>query len=256
MNAPQLPEPRVEIEHDGRVMHFFTPNSTSRWRAESLRTKEPGTLDWIAEFAPGDVLFDVGANVGMYTVWAAKTRGARVYAFEPESQNFSVLNVNLLINELGGQAGANGQASAYCIAVAERLALDHLYLSGFGPGSALHNFGAARDYHDRPFTPRYLQGCMSASLDELCGRFGLPLPQHIKIDVDGIEDRIIAGAHGVLADKRLKSLLVEVNTNLDSHWGIIDTLLEFGFEYSQEETARAQRDSGPFQGVGNYVFRR
>jgi FkbM family methyltransferase len=250
VNAPPLPEPRVDIEHEGKLLHFFTPNSTSRWRAETLRTKEPGTLSWIAEFAPGEVLFDVGANVGVYTVWAAKVRGARVYAFEPESQNFSVLNVNLLINEL------NEQACAYSVAVAERLALDHLYLSAFGPGSALHNFGAARDYQHRPFAARFKQGCLSVSLDELCGRFGLPVPQHIKIDVDGIEDRIVAGAREVLADRRLKSLLIEVNTNLDAHWTIIDTLLEFGFDYSQEETAQAQRTSGPFQGVGNYVFRR
>ena len=38
---------------------------------------------------------DVGANVGMYTVFAAPTRGARVFAFEPEAQNYAMLNRNI-----------------------------------------------------------------------------------------------------------------------------------------------------------------
>jgi hypothetical protein len=51
-------------------------------------------------------------------------------------------------------------------------------------------------------------------------------------------------------------VLIEINTNLDEHWGIIDTMLESGFDYSQEQVDKAQRQDGPFKGVGNYVFRR
>jgi len=42
------------------------------------------------------------------------------------------------------------------------------------------------------------------------GRFGLPFPNHIKIDVDGIEAAIIRGARQSLRNARLKSVLVEV----------------------------------------------
>ncbi len=51
---------------------------------------------------------------------------------------------------------------------------------------------------------------MAVSLDDLTGRFGLPFPNHVKIDVDGIEDKIVAGASRTLEDPRLKTVLIEV----------------------------------------------
>jgi len=74
--------------------------------------------------------------------------------------------------------------------------------------------------------------------------------------VDGIEHKVIAGAAHTLANTALRSVLVELNTNLDEHWSIVDLMLERGFGYSEEEAARARRDDGPFKGTGNYVFRR
>ena len=77
--------PRCEIVHKGVRMVFATPNQMTKWRADSIYEKEPCTLEWIDSFAADDVLFDIGANVGMYTIWAAATRGCRVFAFEPGS---------------------------------------------------------------------------------------------------------------------------------------------------------------------------
>ena len=103
--------PRCELEHAGARMIFSTPNTGTRWRVETISTKEPCTLEWIAEFKPNDILVDVGANVGMYTVWAAATRGARVFAFEPEAQNYALLNRNILFNDL-----QRATVKAYCMA--------------------------------------------------------------------------------------------------------------------------------------------
>jgi len=245
-----LPDARMEIEHGGAQMRFFTPNKTTRWRVETLLTKEPDTIEWIAGFERGDVLFDVGANVGMYSILSAATRGARVYAFEPEAQNYAILNTNILINSL------HESVSAYCLAVADDFLVDYLNLSYFDPGGSLHNFGEERDYQDRPRQSMFRQGSIGVSLDRLVGAWGLQPPNHLKIDVDGIEPKIILGAKELLKDKRLRSVLIEINTNLDEHWGIIDTMLESGFDYSQDQVTRAQRQDGPFKGVGNYVFRR
>ncbi len=67
-------------------------------------------MAWIAGFEAGEVLVDIGANVGMYTIWAAKTRGVTVYAFEPESQNYALLNKNIFYNQLGDRVHAYGVA--------------------------------------------------------------------------------------------------------------------------------------------------
>jgi len=78
----------------------------------------------------------------------------------------------------------------------------------------------------------------------------------VKIDVDGIEPMIVAGARQTLATAAVKSVLIEINTNLEDHWTIIDTMLELGFDFSREQVAQSQREEGPFKGVANYVFRR
>ena len=79
---------------------FWTPTLATKWRVDTLFSKEPDTIEWIAGFQSGEVLVDVGANVGMYTIWAAKTRGTHVYAFEPESQNYGALCRNIVLNNL------------------------------------------------------------------------------------------------------------------------------------------------------------
>src|SRR5512146_2892633 len=90
--------PRGEIEHEGARMVFSTPTVLALERVRGIREKEPWTLEWIATFAPGETMVDCGANVGMYTIWAAVTRAARVVAFEPEAQNYALLNRNIRMN--------------------------------------------------------------------------------------------------------------------------------------------------------------
>ena len=61
----------------------------------TLFSKEPITLAWIDTFKDGETLYDIGANVGMYTIYAAVMRKANVYAFEPEALNYAELNKNI-----------------------------------------------------------------------------------------------------------------------------------------------------------------
>jgi len=238
------------VDFRGTRLAFATPTPLTAWRVETLFTKEPDTIEWIGSFAPGDVLVDVGANVGMYTVFAAKTRGIRVFAFEPESQNYAILNQNILLN------GTDELVQAYCIALGDRTALDKLYLSDFVAGAALHSYGAPLDFNNRPRAAGFAQGCYATTLDTLVAAGMVPSPTHIKIDVDGLEHRVVAGARETLRRPSVKSVLIEVNTNLDEHWDTVDLMLAEGFDYSREQVERAQRAAGAFRGVGNYVFRR
>ncbi|MBI3945342.1 MAG: FkbM family methyltransferase [Armatimonadetes bacterium] len=174
------------------------------WRAQTYTTKEPDTLAWIDAFLrEGDVVYDVGANIGQYSLYAAK-RGCKVLAFEPEALNYAKLNRNIVLNELGDSI------TAYCLAVTDRTTMDVFYVKAFSLGASLHAFGAPVGQGEVPFAPGNRQGMLGVSLDDLAGRFGLPFPHHIKVDVDGIEDRIVRGAAHTLEDPRLKSMLIEV----------------------------------------------
>ncbi len=242
--------PARTVEFRGARMAFATPNPQTAWRVDTLFTKEPDTIEWIDGFGASDTLVDIGANVGMYTVFAAKARGARVFAFEPESQNYAILNQNILLN------GVDHLVQAYCIALSDRTGLDKLYLSDFDAGGSCHSYGAPLDFNNRPRGAQFAQGCYATTLDALVAARLIPAPTHIKIDVDGLEHSVVAGARETLRDPGVKSVLIEVNTNLDEHWDIVDLMVGEGFDYSQAQVERAQRREGTFKGVGNYVFRR
>src|SRR5262245_45908783 len=251
VSTSQAPEGRVAEVSRGPVRaRFDVSNPTIEWRVRTLFTKEPDTIQWIDTFLDGDVMLDVGANVGMYTIWAAMTRGARVVALEPESQNYAVLNRNVHLNGLGERV------AAYCVAASDADGFNFLYLGSFCAGDACHNFGESVGYDGRPMPSAFRQGCVAVKIDSLVRDGVVPVPNHVKIDVDGIEPRVIQGAAQTLRDLRVRSVLIEINTNLDEHWEIVDTMIAAGFDYSQEQIERAQRREGPFKGVGNYIFRR
>lgn len=242
--------PAATVEHDGVTMRFVTPSMLTLWRVQSIRTKEPWTLEWIAGFGAGDILLDCGANVGMYTVWAAMTRGARVYAFEPESQNYAILNRNIVLN------GIASSATAYCAGLADRSGLSVLHMADMRVGGSCHSLGEALDFAHRPMQAQFVQGSIAATLDELVASGALPVPNHIKIDVDGFEPKVIAGARATLAKPAVRSLLIETNPNLDDHRAMVSELEAAGFRYDPAQVARAARKEGAFTGVAEYVFKR
>lgn len=197
------------------------------WRANTYATKEPDTLAWIDSFfQPGEVIYDIGANIGQYALYAGqKLKGqATILAFEPEALNYAKLNKNIVLNEL------SGVVIPYCLAISDHMALERFYAINFTPGASLHALGRTITQGEVPFTPKNEQGMMALSLDDLTGRFALPFPNHIKVDVDGLEDRIVAGAKQTLADPRLKTFLIEVYMHRDIAAQIKAVFSEHGFD--------------------------
>lgn len=236
----------VEVPHETGAVRFGIQGKATQWRIDTLFTKEPDTIEWIASMDPGDVFVDIGANVGIYSIWAAKTRGAQVFAFEPESQNFAMLNVNIAINRL--------DVVAYPFALSDEIAIGPLFLAQFGPGGSCHTFGEQIDYQGRPSTPVHSQGSVAFPLDHLVKLGVVPWPDFIKIDVDGLEPRVFRGAQAAMG--RAKSVLIEINTNLPEHMLIVADMERADFRFDPEQVEKARRTEGAFKGVGNYVFRR
>ncbi len=242
--------PRAKVTHEGVEMMFSTPNNFTLWRVQSIYEKEPWTLEWVATIAPGEILLDCGANVGMYTVWAAVTRNARVYAFEPESQNYALLNRNILLNKI------SDRVTAYCMGLSDTSGLSTLHMADLRAGGSCHSVGEALDYRLEPLNALFEQGCVASKLDDLVRSGAVPVPNHIKIDVDGFEPKVIAGARETLADPAVRSLLIETNQNLDEHMGMVRELNTAGFRHDAAQVTRAERKDGAFKGVAEYVFRR
>ena len=182
---------------------------TSRKERQRLRAcaKEPFTVKWIEDMVgPGDVLYDVGANVGAYSLIAARklSGAARVFAFEPSAVNVSALCHNIVLNNL------TSEITPLPVALSNTNGLGRFNLRDLDPGSARHMLEA-----DSPDGPTlYAQPVITYRLDDLIEFLGLPLPNHIKLDVDGCEMGVLEGAARTLESSTLKSMLVEVSTDL------------------------------------------
>ena len=241
---------KMVLKHAGHRIVFTTPNSMTAWRVKSLFDKEPDTIRWIEAMTPGSTLVDIGANVGMYSVFSAVTRKVKVYAFEPESQNYALLNANIAAN------GLSEQVVAFPLALSDRMQLDRLYLSDFSAGGSCHSFAEEVGFDLAPRKAAFTQGAFSVTLDQLVESGAVPVPDYIKIDVDGIEHKVLNGAKKTLANPKVKEVLVELNTHLSEHNTAIVDLMALGFHYDQAQVKGALRKDGAFQGVGEFIFRR
>jgi len=123
----------------------------------------------------GDVVYDIGAHVGFYTLLAAelvKDTG-RVVAFEPLPQNLKYLKIHLEMNQYSN-------VTLICAAVSDKSGM-----SSFNCGSS-SSVGHLSIKGDLEVT--------TVSLDELVGNQEIRPPNHIKIDAEGAEVLILKGA--------------------------------------------------------------
>ncbi len=213
-------------------------------RALWLDNKEPETLEWIDGFSEGDVVYDVGANVGVFSLYAALHRRCDVFAFEPEAKNYACLNKNIFLNRLGRRV------KAFNVGLHDATAIEFLQLHDLSSGAALHSVGEAIDWRGNRFEAKFEQAVLAFRLDHFIELFGLPLPRHMKIDVDGNELKVIHGATKALSDPRFRSLQIELK---EGDRALIEAIEACGLKLSRSTRAALQ---GEYQDCVNAVFSR
>ena len=201
-------------------------------------------MQWIEEWVqPGEVFYDIGANVGAYTLVAALSprSQARVVAFEPVAVNYAALTENVVLN------GAADRITPLPVALDDSTRLETLHLRILDAGGARHTLGSPADA-DRAMHP---QPVLTFRLDELIEHMQLPRPAHIKLDVDGSEAAVLRGAERSLADPGLRSVLCELDH--DAADSIVELLSTSGFALRE----RFQRQKpGPEQPPAYGLFAR
>lgn len=239
--------PTLSLNTDFGAILFFCPGKLPERRARTLLTKEPETLEWIGTFKETDILWDIGANVGVYSLYAAK-KGHSLVAFEPSPSNYYLLAKNIEINKL------DNKIHAYCIAFSDVTTLDTFYMAKTELGGASNSFGEATDAQGKPFVAQLRQAMVGFSIDDFIKLFNPPFPSHIKIDVDGIEGKIVIGAKQTLADKRLKSVLIELDTERTEYCERVTKEFEnSGFKLAKKEPT-TECDNSKFTAVFNHIF--
>ena len=225
------------------------PNQVCRYRAETFSSKEPETLRWIDEFGGEGAFYDIGANVGLFSLYYARTKAGRVYAFEPSALNLRLLSLNVSDNDLSSRIVIVPSP------LAERNEIATFQLSMLEEGGSMSTFGQDFGHDGAPLQSRLAYDTIGMSLDFMLasGLLSEP-PSMMKIDVDGIEHLILRGAQETLTAPSLRSVLIEVNEDFRGLAQEVQQILESsGFRMREREHSQ-MFDEGDFSRTFNQVW--
>ena len=195
------------VTYGSHRLNFAVPNRLNQYRIDTFATKEPETLEWIDSIPEGSVLWDIGANIGLYAIYAAKVRNCRVYGFEPSVFNLELLARNICLNSL------QHQITIIPVALSDQLGVSLFKMTTTEWGGALSSFGQDFDQNGTPLKDIFEYQTLGISMCDAVSLFNIPQPDYIKIDVDGIEHFILRGGSNVLV--KVKGVLIEINDAFD-----------------------------------------
>jgi FkbM family methyltransferase len=223
------------VKHKNKeLFKIHTPNFLCRYRGDTFSSKEPETLNWIDNYgSPDSIFFDIGANIGIYSLYYATTKRGKVYSFEPSAFNLKQLAKNISINKIHDLVSIVPNPLS-------NVSGESRFINGNdNEGGALSAFGVDFGYDGLPINSDIKYGLMGFSLDDLIkSNLFLDAPTLIKIDVDGIEHLILEGAQYTLRLSKLKSILIEVNDDFSSQSKQVASILT-GAGFKLEEKVQS-----------------
>ena len=168
----------------------------------------------------GDIVIDIGANIGYYTLMFAKLVGGtgKIYAFEPDPKNFSILEKNIQVN------GYNNIILEKK-AVSNKLGKSTFYVSENSAGSSMHKPNNVVDqiYVDLITLDNYFE-------------VNTITPDFVKIDIEGYELNALKGMESILQSSDKTKIMIEYNplTKKELNSDPMDSLTflsELGFKF-------------------------
>jgi len=228
---------------------IYTPNQICSMRHRTFSDKEPETLEWIDEFGGNGILFDIGANIGIYSIYYALTNNGKVFSFEPSVFNLRQLAKNISINNL------QNKISIIPNPLSDKTVFANFKNGNDREGGALSAFGVDYGFDGEKIKAEIEYNVMGFSLDELINKgFLKEYPSLIKIDVDGIEHLILKGAKKTLKNSTCKSISIEVNENFEVQENEVFRLLtECGFKLRSNKHSEMSA-KGKFSKTYNQVW--
>jgi FkbM family methyltransferase len=233
----------AELDFPDKPLMMYADNPRALSRLKSCK-KEPETITWLRNvLGPTDVFYDVGANVGAYSLVAhALTDGqCQIFSFEPGFATFYLLNKNVWLNQ--------ANIVVFPFALTDKSGMSTFHYSSVAAGAAIHGVGQAVDHTGKAFMPEFTQHVAVARLDDVIAQFGLPRPTAMKIDIDGGETNMLQGANETLRHERLRTLLIEID-DVDDRVEQVNEMLNQSGLYQVAQSQRGAKQ------VANYVFER
>lgn len=186
-----------------------TPNITTTSRALTFSTKEPDTLKWIDSFQSNSVFLDVGANIGVYSLYAAASSSKiYTYAFEPSFFNLVELVKNINLNNF------QNKLIVISTPLFKNNKISTFIQSKPEAGGAHSSFEVDYGDNGQKLNKNLFYSTLGLNIDFLVSNKIIKKPNYIKIDVDGIEELILLGAQKTLFNKNCREVLIESNKTM------------------------------------------
>ena len=174
----------------------------------------------IPHLKSGDIVYDIGANIGFYTVILGKAVGkkGRLIAFEPEKESYVRLQNNLKLNEL---------TNVYMFqkAIGDKTSEAKLYL-----GQTTGNFSLVKTY-EKEIGSQIVE---IVNGDQFIKERNLPIPKLVKIDVEGYEYSVLQGLSNTLSHPNCEIICCEIHPRLllsgITGERILELIKSFGFK--------------------------
>jgi len=213
----------VNVSLSGISVKFYAKNPDELRLIESVtggKGEKRVLSSLVSLLQNGDIVYDVGANVGTYSVILAKSVGAsgKVFAFDPETESLVRLEENIKLNNLNNVAVINK-------ALGEKTVSGKLYISGTTGNFSLVNI---YDKEAKSETVEIVNG------DDFAKQQNIPAPKAVKIDVEGYEYSVLLGLKQTLMDPNCKIICCEIHVGLFpdgiTEEKVIELIKSFGFK--------------------------
>ncbi len=200
---------------------FNTPTQDYWRRIKNFGGEKEQLNIFIDNLKKGDVVWDVGAFIGLFTVFSAKSVGpeGKVYAFEPEKNTALKLNMNCKLNKLNNVKIVN-------YALSNTNEVGKLYPANEGQ-NAIHSLQPHTALKDTGVEINLKQG------DTLVTENIIEPPNVIKLDVEGAELQSLQGMSEILKNPECRFLFLELHHRDLSR-----------FDATEEEVISILKDSG------------
>jgi len=196
---------------------------------------------------------DIGANIGLYSIFAAKIhKNIKVISFEPSTNNLRILSRNIFINNLVNKI------KIFQLPLGDKPNnFSNFSESLFLEGASHNSFDHDLDFEGKNIKITNNYKILGTTIKNIIEQKILELPDYIKIDVDGIEHLILKGAGNVLSNENIKSIQIEINEKYQEQYkSILNFMRENGFilkNKKRNENLLIYRDP-KFSETFNYFF--
>lgn len=189
-----------------------------RYRYETWDSKEAETIVWIDSFGQFDIFYDVGANIGIYSLYSAAIHPkSMIYAVEPDRRNYERLKQNIALNKFFN-------IQTYNVAMSNKNWIAKFHVPKAEVGSSGGQLREAVDEKGNRFEAEESYLINTMDFAGLIEAWHIYPPNHVKIDVDGKEGEILEGLYPSI--NGVKSILVEFNHDSNYH---VQKLSDLGF---------------------------